>query len=177
MNVLLQLLCEGSHNSSPLLRRHILTPGTSKCHPMWQLQLYRCDQGLERELSSVTSDSLWPHGLQHTRLSVHHQLLELAQTHVHSVGDTIKPSHPLSSPSPLPSSFPSIRVFSNESVFSIRWPKVWSFRFSLSPSNEYSGLISFSSECFDLLVVQGTLKGLLQHHKVSILWCSTFFMV
>ena len=75
--------------------------------------------------------------------------------------------------------FPSIRVFSNESVFHIRWPKYWSFSFSISPSNEYSGLISFSIDWLDLLAVQGTLKSLLQHHslKASILRCSAFFIV
>ena len=79
----------------------------------------------------------------------------------------------------LPSIFPSIRVFSNESVLRIRWPKYWSFSFSISPSNEYSGLISFRMDWLDLLAVQGTLKSLLQHHssKVSILWCSAFFTV
>ena len=79
----------------------------------------------------------------------------------------------------LPSTIPSIRVFSNESVFCIRWPKYWSFSFSISPSNEYSGLISFRIDLFDLLAVQGTLKSLLQHHssKTSILQCSAFFMV
>ena len=79
----------------------------------------------------------------------------------------------------LPSVFPSIRVFSNESVLPIRWPKYSSFTFSISPSNEYSGLISFRMDWFDLLAVQGTLKVLLQHHssKASILWCSAFFMV
>ena len=78
----------------------------------------------------------------------------------------------------LPSIFPSIRVFSNESVLRIRWPKYWSFSFSISPSNEYSGLISFRMNWLDLLAVHGTLKSLLQHHssKASIL-CSTFFMV
>ena len=76
-------------------------------------------------------------------LPVHHQLPELAQSHVHRVSDAIHPSHPLSSPSPLPSIFPSIRVFFNESILPIRWPKNWSFSFSISPSNEYSGLISF----------------------------------
>ena len=75
--------------------------------------------------------------------------------------------------------FPSIRIFSNESVFRIRWPKYWSFSFSISPSNEYSGLISFRIDWFDLLSVQGTFKSLLQHHsaKASILLCSTFFMI
>ena len=84
----------------------------------------------------------------------HHQLPELAQTHVHQVGDAIQPSHPLSSLLILPSIFPSIRVFSNESVLCIRWPKYWSFSFSISSSNEYSGLISFRIDWFDLLVVQ-----------------------
>ena len=79
----------------------------------------------------------------------------------------------------LPSIFPKIRVFSNESVLHIRWPKYWSFNFSISPSNEYSGLISFRTDWLDLLAVQGTLKSLLQYHssKASILWCSVFFMV
>ena len=79
----------------------------------------------------------------------------------------------------LPSIFPSIRVFSNELVLRIRWPKYWSFSFSISPSNEYSGLISFSRDWLDLLAVQGTLKSLLQHHssKASILWRSAFFIV
>ena len=79
----------------------------------------------------------------------------------------------------LPSLFPSIRVFSNESLLRIRWPKYWSFSFSISPSNEYSGLISFRMDWFDLFAVQGTLKSLLQHHssKASILQCSAFFMV
>ena len=79
----------------------------------------------------------------------------------------------------LPSIFPSIRVFSSESVLHIRWAKYWSFSFSISPSNEYLELISFRMDWFDLLAVQGTLKSLLQHHssKASILWCSAFFMV
>ena len=79
----------------------------------------------------------------------------------------------------LPSIFPSIKVFSNESVLHTRWPKYWNFSFSIIPSNEYSGLISFRIDWFDLLVVQGTLKSPLRHHnvKASILWCSAFFMV
>ena len=79
----------------------------------------------------------------------------------------------------LPSIFPSIRVFSNECVFHIRWPKYWSFSFSISPSNEYSGLISFRMEWLDLLAVQGTLKSFLQHHslKAAIVYCSAFFVV
>ena len=79
----------------------------------------------------------------------------------------------------LPSNSPSIRVFSNESVLFIRWPKYYSFSFSISPSNEYSGLISFRMDWFDILAIQGALKSLLQHHssKASILWCSAFFIV
>jgi len=79
----------------------------------------------------------------------------------------------------VPSIFPGVRVFSSESVLRIMWPKHWSFSFSISPSNEYSGLISFRIDWFDLFAVQGTLKSLLQHHssKASILWCSTFFIV
>ena len=108
---------------------------------------------------------------------VHHQLPKLAQTYVRRVVDTIQPSHPLLSPSPPTFKiFPSIRVFSNVSVLHIRWPKYWSFSFSISPSNEYSGLISFTIDWLDLLAVQGTLKSLLQHHssKASILWASGF---
>ena len=114
-------------------------------------------------------------------LPVHHQLPELTQTHVQWVGDAIEPSHPLSSrPLLLPASIiPSIRVFSNELVLPIRWPKYWSFSFSTRSSNDYSGLISFTMNCLDLLAVQGTLKSLLQHHssKASTLWCSAFFIV
>ena len=112
---------------------------------------------------------------------VHHHLLELAETHVHRVDDAIQPSHPLSSPSPLlplPSIFPSIWVFLNESVLCIRWPKYWSFSFSISLSNEYSGLISFRIDWLGLLAVQQSCKSLLQHHssKASILWSSAFLI-
>ena len=88
-----------------------------------------------------------------------------AQTHVHWVSDAIQPSHPLLPLSPLPSIFPSIRVFSSESAFYIKWPKYWSFSFSISPFNEYSGLISFRIDQFDLRAVQRTLKSLLQHYS------------
>ena len=110
-------------------------------------------------------------------LPVHHQLPESTQTHVYRVGDAIQPSHPLSSPSLPALDLPSIRVFSNESALCIRWPKYWSFSFSISPSNEHPGLISFRMDWLDLVVVQGTLKSLLQHHssKASILWHSVFF--
>ena len=119
---------------------------------------------------------------------VHHQLSELTQTHVHWVcGHDMWCHIMLVMPSNhlifcrhlllLPSTFPSIRVFSNESVLCIRWPNYWSFSFSISPSNEYSELISFRMDWLDLPAVQMTLKSLLQHYssKESILWCSVFF--
>ena len=125
------------------------------------------------------SESLRPHVLQLARLPCPSPLLEFTQTQVHRVGDAIQSSHPLLSPSPLAFNFSSIRVFSNELALCIRWPKYWSFSFSISPSNEYSGLISFRMDWLDLLAVQGTLKSLFQHHssKASILWLSALFMV
>ena len=110
-------------------------------------------------------------------LPVHHQLLELAQTHVHRVSDAIQPSHPL-----LPTSPPAFNLSPASGsflMFFIRWPKNWSFSFSISPSNEYSGLISFRTDWLELLAVQETLKSLLQHHssKASILRRSAFFIV
>ena len=112
-------------------------------------------------------------------LPVHHQLWEFTQTHVHRVGDAIQPSHPLSSYSPLPPIPPIIRVFSNVSTLCMTWPKYWSFSFSISPSNEHPGPVSFRMDWLDLLAVQGTLKSLLQHHssKASILRRSAFFTV
>ena len=109
----------------------------------------------------------------------HHQLPEFTQTYVHRVSDAIQPSHPLSSPFLLPPTPPSIRVFSNESTLRMRWPKYWSFSFSIIPSKEIPGLISFRMDSLDLLAVQGTLKNLLQHHssKASILRRSAFFTV
>ena len=108
-----------------------------------------------------------------------HYLPEFAQTRVHWVGDAIQPSLLCFPFLFLSSIFPSIRVFSNELALCIRWPKYWGFSFSISPSNEYSGLISFRIDWFGLLVVQGTLKILHQHHSsgASILWHSAFFMV
>ena len=100
-------------------------------------------------------------------LPVQHQLLEFTQTHVHWVGDAIQSSYPLSPPSPPASMFPNIRLFSNESVLPIMWPKYWSFSFNISPPNEYSGLISFRMDWLDLLAVQGTLKSLLWLFKKS----------
>ena len=112
-------------------------------------------------------------------LPVHHQLLELTQNHVHQVSDPIQPSHPLSSLSPPAFNLSQNQGLSNESVLYIRWPKYWNFSFSISPSNEYSGLISFSMDWLHLTAVQGTLKSLLQHHssKASILPRSAFFIV
>ena len=110
---------------------------------------------------------------------VHHQLLEFTQTHAHRVSDAIQPSHRLSFPSPPASIICSIRSFSNESVLRIRWPKYWRFSFSISPSSEHLGLISFRMDWFDLLAVQGTLKSLLQHHSFKSINCLalSFFMV
>ena len=112
-------------------------------------------------------------------LPVHHQLLEFTQTHVHRVRDAIQPSHPLSPPSPPAPNPLSIRVFSNESTLCMRWPKYWSFSFSIIPSKEHPGLISFRTDWLDLLAVQGTLKSLLQHHssKASTLQHSAFFIL
>ena len=126
---------------------------------------------------SVMSDSLQPHDYSTPGLPVHHQLPQLAQTHAHQVSDAIQPSYPLSSPSP-----PAFNLSQNQGPFqwvsSSHQSKYWSFRFSISPSNEYPGLISFRIDGLDLLAVQGTLKSL-QHHssKASILWYSAFFMV
>ena len=106
-----------------------------------------------------------------------HYLLVLAKTPVHLVSDAIQSSYPLSSPFPPASIFPSVRVFSNELALCIRWPKYWNFSFSLSPSNEYSGLMSFRIDWFDLSAVQGTCKSLLQHYnlKASILQLSLLY--
>ena len=108
-----------------------------------------------------------------------HHLQEFAQTHDHWVNDAIQPSHFLLTLVLLPSIFSKIRVFSSELALCIRWPKYWSLSFSISLSNEYSGLISFRIDWLDLLAVQGTLKSLFQHHnlKASVLWHSTFPMV
>ena len=128
---------------------------------------------------SVVSSSLQPHEPQHARPpcpsptpGVYPNSCPLSRwCHL-----TISSSRPLLI---MPSIFPNIRVFSNESALGIRWPKYWSFSFNISPSNEHPGLISFRMDWLDLLAVQGTLKSLLQHHnsKASILWCSAFFLV
>ena len=126
------------------------------------------------------SDSSQPHGLQQHQSSL---FFTISQSSVKFMCiESVMPSNHLILCCPLlllPLIFPSIRVSPNESVIYIRWPKYWSFSFSISPSNEYSKLISFRVDCFVLLAVQGTLKSLLQHHssKASILWCSAFFIV
>ena len=120
------------------------------------------------------SSSLRPHGLQHARLPCSSPTPGACSNSCPSSNHLILCRLLL-----LPSTFSSIRVFPNESVLHIRWPKYWSFSFSISPSNKYSGLISFRMDWLDLLAVQGTLKSLLQHHssKTSILQCSAFFIV
>ena len=128
---------------------------------------------------SFMSNSLQPQGLQHARLPCPSPTPGGAQTHIHWVSDAIQHLILCCPLLLLPSILPSIRVFSNESLLHIRWPKYWSFSFSISPSNEHPGLISFRMDWSDLLAVQGTLKSLLQHHssKASILRCSAFFIV
>ena len=130
---------------------------------------------------SVVSDSLWPHGLQHTGLpcpsptpGVYSNSSPSSQEQT-NLSNLLILSHLLL----LPSILTSIRVFSNESALHIRWPEYWSFSFNISPSNEYSGLISLRMDWLDLLAVQGTLKNLLQHHssKASILQCLGFSVV
>ena len=124
------------------------------------------------------SDSLQPYGLQHTRLACPSLSPGACSNSCPSNCDAIQPSHPLSPLLLLPLIFPGIRVFSNESALLIRWPKYWSFSFSISPSNEYSVLISFRIDWVDVFAVPGTLKSLLQHHssKALILQYSDFFM-
>ena len=144
----------------------------TKYDKLWADSLYT------QEFSSVAQSALTlcsPMDCSTPGFPDHHQLLELAQTHVLQVGD---PSNGLILCHPLlllPSDFPSISILSNESVFCIRWTKYWSF--SISASNEYSGLVSYRMDWLDLLAFQGILKSLLQHHisKASILWCSAFF--
>ena len=123
--------------------------------------------------------TLWPHGLQHARLPVLHYLPEFAQTHIHWVDNTIQPSHPLLPPSPLAFNFSQHQDLFQWVHSSHKWQKYWSFSFSISSFNKYSGLISFRIDWFDLLAVQGSFKSLLQHHrlKASVLQCSAFFMV
>ena len=128
---------------------------------------------------SVVSDSLRPHGLQHTRLPCPSPTPGFTQSHVHQVGDAIQRSHPLPSPSPLAPNPSQHQGLFQKSTLCMRWPKYWSLSFSISPTNEHPGLISFRMDWLDLLAVQRTLKSLLQHHssKASILQHSAFFTV
>ena len=136
----------------------------------------------QHQFSSVAQSCLTlcdPMNCNTPGLPVYHQLPQFTQTHVHWVRNATQPSHPLLSPSPPALNLSSIRVFSKESALHIRWPMYWSFSFSISPSNEHPGLISFGMDWLDLLAVQGTLKSLLQHHssKASILQRSALFIV
>ena len=128
---------------------------------------------------SVVSDSLRPHERSMPVLPVHHQLPESAQTHVHGVGDAIQTSHPLSSLSPTAFNLSQHQGLFQYQLFASGGQSIGSFNFNISPSNEYSGLISFRMDWLDLLAIQGTHNSLLQHHssKASILWRSAFFIV
>ena len=163
-----------------------LPPPTEKAslHPKVMLCMWWTWKGvLYHELFTVVvqlPSHVWlcdPMDCSMPSFPVPHHLLEFAQVHVHCISDAIQPSHPLSPPSPSVSIFHSNQVFSNESTVLIRWPKYWSS--SSSPSNEYSGLISFKIDWFDLIAVQGTHKSLLQHHslKASMFWHSALFTV
>ena len=125
------------------------------------------------------SDSLWPHRLQHVRLPCPWPTPGACSNSCPLSQWCHQPSHLLLSSSPPALNLSQHLGFSSESVLHIRWPKYWSFSFSISPNNEYSGLISFRIDWFDLLAVQGTLKSLLQLHgsKASVIWCSALFMV
>ena len=153
---------------TPYLKMKLLAQQTWTHHR----ELYCCSV-------AKSCPTLWdPEDCSAPGVHVLHPLLEHAQTQVHWVNDVIQPSHPLSGPSPtLNLSQHQGRVFSNESVLRNRWPEYWSFSFNISPFNEYSGLISFKMDWFDLLAVHETLKSHLQHHnsKASILHHSAFF--
>ena len=141
---------------------------------MWQSKHHYIIYASVQFSCSVVSDSLWPFGLLYIRLPYASPTPKLSHAHVHWGGDAI---HHLILCHPcllLPSIFPSIRILTNESGLHIRWPKYWSFSFSIGPSNEYSGLIFFRMDCLDLFAVQGTLKSLFQYHssKASVLLTS-----
>ena len=145
-----------------------LNPGLLHCR--WILYQMSTREALKMvvQFSSVTQSCPTlcdPMNRSTPGLPVHYQLLDFTQIHVHGVSDAIQPSHPLSSPLLISPTPPSIRVFTNKLTLRIRWPKYWSFSFSISPSKEHQGLISFRMDWLDLLAVQGTLKSLLQHHS------------
>ena len=171
-----KLCCPVRLHLLPLLRRPIKSPG---CHPCSCLEIPMTPppQFSSVQLVAQSCPTLGdPMDCSTPGLPVHHQLPKLAQTHAPWDSDAIQPSHPLSPPSPPTFNLSQHQGLSNESVLCIRWPKYWSFSFSISPSNEYSGLISFRMDWLDLLAVQETLKSLLQHQssKASILRCSAF---
>ena len=162
----------------------VVTPGARECPPpnpcqediQMGIQVSQSVQSLSRVRLFATP---WTAARQASlSITIAQSLLKLMSIELVMPSNHLTLCHPLLSLL-LPSTFPSIRVFSKESALHIRWPKHWNFSFSISPSNEYSGLISFGMDWLDLLAVQGTLKSLLQHHssKASILWCSAFFMV
>ena len=159
-------LCDPMNRSMPGLPVHHQLPEFTETH------IHRVSDAIQPS-HPLSSPFPAPNPSQQQSLFqwVHHQLPEFTQTHVHWVCDAIQPSHPLSSPSPPTFNLSQHQVFSNESVLHIRWPQYWSFSFSISPSSEYSWLISFRMDWLDLLAVQGTLKSLLQHHssKASVL--------
>ena len=178
MYTAISLICTDS-DSTQILRGHSYTTPISKT--FLNLSNQRDIPSSEYPCCSVSKLclTLWDsHELQNTRLPCPFLSPRVWSTHVNRIGNPIQLFHPLPPCSPLPSIFPSIKVFSGESVLCIRWPKYWSFSFSICPSNEYSGLISFRIDLFNL-AVQATLKSLLQHHalKASVLLHSAFFMV
>ena len=161
-----------------MLQTHALICHTKDMAPYVSMKrVWKMDLCSVQFSHSVKSYSLRPHGLPHARPPCPSPTHAACQTLVHWVCEAIQPSF-LCCPLLLPSIFPNIRVFSSDSVLHIRWPKYWSFIFGISPSNEYSGLISFRIDLLDLYAVQEILKSLLQHHssKTFILWCSAFFM-
>ena len=148
---------------------------------MWDIATMHCVTSVQFSSVSQSCPTLCnPMNRSTPGLPVHHHLPEFTQTHIHRVGDAIQTSHPLLSPSPPASNLSQhqSQLFSSESTLHMRWPKYWSFSFSISPSKESPGLI-VRMDCLDLLAVQGTLKSLLQHHtsKASILRHSAFFTV
>ena len=170
------ILCFGFLSVRPV-RSELPDQKWNTCPMHWKVKASHTVSSVQFS-SWVMSDSLWPHGLQHARLPCPSPIFGVCSNSCPSS----QWSNYLIFCCPLlllPSIFPSIRGFSNESIICIRWPKYWSFSFNISNSNEYSGLISFRIDWFDLLEVQGTLKSLFQYHssKASTLWCSAYFIV
>ena len=156
-----------------LLKAHLTSQPRMSCSrsvtsPLWLSRSLRSFSLSVQFSHSVVSDSLWPLGLQHTRPPCPSPTPRACSTHVRLVSDDIQPSHPLSSPSsPVFNLSQHQDFFQMSQFFAIRWPKYWSFSFSISASNEYSGLISFRIDWFDLLAVQRTPKSLLHKHSLK----------